>query len=65
MSFRGNSIDIGFPELSWKLIETLIPWIQWVKNQVIEKYETNGDFLVFRSIGSLVSLIQVTKKIEP
>ena len=33
--------------------------------QVIEKYEANGDFLVFRSVESLVSLIQVSKQIEP
>ena len=33
--------------------------------QVSERYEINGEFLVFRSAGSLVSLIQVSKQIEP
>ena len=33
--------------------------------QVIERYKTDGDFLVFRSVESLVSLIQVSKQIEP
>ena len=37
----------------------LLPWIQWM-----ERYETNGNFLVFRSVGSLVSLIQLSKQIE-
>ena len=30
----------------------LLPWIQQIMNQVIQKYETNG-FFVFRSVGSL------------
>ena len=42
----------------------LLPWIQWVTIQVIESYETNG-FLVFRSVGSLVSLIQVSRQADP
>ena len=33
--------------------------------QVIEMNKTNGDFLVFWSVGSLVSLIQVSKQVEP
>ena len=33
--------------------------------QVIERYETNRNILVFRSVGALVSLIQVFKKMEP
>ena len=33
--------------------------------QVIKRYETNEDFLVTRFAQSLVSLIQVSKQIEP
>ena len=42
----------------------LLPWIQRVMIQAIERYETNS-FLVLRSIGLLVSLIQVSKQIDP
>ena len=43
----------------------LLPLIQWVMTQMIERYETNMVFLVFRSIGLLVFVIQVSKQIEP
>ena len=43
----------------------LLPWIQERMIQVIERYKTKGEFLVFRSAGSLVSLIQVSKQLEP
>ena len=42
----------------------LLPWIQRVMIYLTERYETNGDFLVFRSVGYFVSLIQVSKQIE-
>ena len=42
----------------------LLPWIQWVMIQVIERYEKNGFFLVFTSVWSLASLIQVSKQID-
>ena len=41
----------------------LLPWIQLVMIQVIESMK-DMFFLVFRSVGSLVSLIQVSKQID-
>ena len=41
----------------------LLPWIQLVMIQVIESMK-DVFFLVFRSVGSLVSLIQVSKQID-
>ena len=40
----------------------MLSWIQWAMIQVIDRYETNGGFLVFVSVKSL---IQVSKQIEP
>ena len=39
----------------------LLPWIQRIMIQVIHRYETNR-FSVFRSVGSVVSLLQVSKQ---
>ena len=42
----------------------LLPWIQWVMIQVIEKYETNSVFSVeIRWINRIT--IQVSKQIDP
>ena len=38
--------------------------IQWVMIQVTEMYETNGDFLVFRSVGSPVSIDPIIQTIR-
>ena len=42
----------------------LLPWIQWVMIQVI-KSTKQIVFSVLRSVESLVSLIQVSKQIDP
>ena len=42
----------------------LLPWMELIMIKVIESYETNGHFLVFRSVKSLVSLSSVQIKIN-
>ena len=42
----------------------LLPWTQGVMIQVVERYGANSFFLVLRSVGSPVSLIQVPKQID-
>ena len=69
--FHGNSIS-GSMKNGERMVQViqvterilLLPWFQQIMIQVIQRYETNG-FLVFRVVRSLVSLIQVSKQIDP